>query len=78
MAYKDGKAQGALTLIVPTSEARFLGNWDVIGLRATGSVDYVLEDVYVPKHMTHSPNTLKPRWAPVTKTWACSIPSLTW
>jgi len=47
-----------LTFIVPTREAQFLGNWDTLGLRATGSVDYALKDVYVPAEFTHSPNAM--------------------
>lgn len=39
--------------IVPVREARLLGNWDVLGLRATGSVDYALDDVFVPEDFTH-------------------------
>jgi alkylation response protein AidB-like acyl-CoA dehydrogenase len=33
---------------VPTSQVRCEGNWDVLGLRATGSVDYAIEDAFVP------------------------------
>ena len=39
----------ARTFIVPMSQVKLLGNWDVIGLRATGSVDYALENVFVPR-----------------------------
>ncbi|MDF8335392.1 acyl-CoA dehydrogenase family protein [Novosphingobium cyanobacteriorum] len=40
--------------VVPVEQVEFLGNWDVLGLRATGSVDYAIRDVYVPHEMTHS------------------------
>ena len=49
-----------LSMIVPIEQVEFLGNWDVIGLRATGSVDYALNDVYVPAELTHSPDALIP------------------
>lgn len=39
--------------VVPVSEAKFLGNWDTLGLRATGSIDYSLTDVFVPEDFTH-------------------------
>ncbi|HEY5379806.1 MAG TPA: hypothetical protein VIJ78_09755, partial [Pseudolabrys sp.] len=61
MVFENGAPREALTFIVPIEKATFLGNWDVIGLRATGSVDYSLDDVYVPKEFTHSPNTRIPR-----------------
>jgi hypothetical protein len=48
----------ARTFIVPTKHAEFLGNWDVLGLEATASIDYALKDVYVPEEFTHSPNAL--------------------
>lgn len=48
----------ARTFIVPTKHAEMLGNWDVLGLTATASVDYALHDVYVPEEFTHSPNAL--------------------
>ena len=60
MVYSDGKPVEARTFIVPVHQAKILGNWDVVGLRATGSVDYEIEDVYVPAEFTHSPNTLRP------------------
>ena len=58
MVYENGTPREARTFIVPTREAKFLGNWDVLGLKGTGSVDYGLEDVYVPEAFTHSPNAL--------------------
>lgn len=60
VVYKDGAVAGMLTFIVPTSQATMLGNWDVIGLRGTGSVDYSMQDVFVPREFTHSANTLEP------------------
>ncbi len=50
----------ALTFIVPSDKAEFKGNWDVLGLRATGSVDYEFNDVYVPAAFTHEPETQRP------------------
>jgi alkylation response protein AidB-like acyl-CoA dehydrogenase len=52
------KIPEARTFIVPIGQAKMLGNWDVLGLVATASVDYALEDVYVPEEFTHSPNAL--------------------
>ena len=39
--------------ILPVSEAELLGNWDVLGLKATCSVDYTITDVFVPEEFTH-------------------------
>ncbi len=61
MVMENGKPKEALTFIVPTKEAKFLGNWDVLGLNGTGSVDYGLENVFVPEEMTHSPNLVEGR-----------------
>ncbi len=58
MVMENGKPTEARTFIVPTKQAKFLGNWDVLGLNGTGSIDYGLEDVFVPEEMTHSPNAL--------------------
>jgi alkylation response protein AidB-like acyl-CoA dehydrogenase len=48
-----GKFQDIRIFIVPIERAKLTGNWDVLGLRATGSVDYTIDDVYVPEEMTH-------------------------
>ncbi|MFI6294768.1 acyl-CoA dehydrogenase family protein [Nonomuraea sp. NPDC050790] len=39
--------------ITPIEDAEMLGNWDVLGLRATGSIDYRLDGVYVPESQSH-------------------------
>jgi indole-3-acetate monooxygenase len=39
--------------ILPVEQAKLTGNWDVLGLRATGSVDYTIDNIYVPEEMTH-------------------------
>jgi alkylation response protein AidB-like acyl-CoA dehydrogenase len=39
--------------IVPVSDATLDDNWDVLGLRATGSIDYSISDVFVPDAYTH-------------------------
>lgn len=41
--------------IVEKSEAEFLGNWDVSGLRGTGSYDYAFDDCFIPDHRTLTP-----------------------
>lgn len=49
------------TFIVPVGEAQLDGNWDVLGLRATGSIDYAISNVFVPEAYTHSPITTTPK-----------------
>lgn len=38
----------ALVFTFPKEKATLVDNWDVLGLRATHSIDYVCEDVFVP------------------------------
>ena len=47
--------------IVPIRHVELLGNWDVMGLRATGSVDYSITDVFVPEEYTHKQSANIPR-----------------
>jgi 3-hydroxy-9,10-secoandrosta-1,3,5(10)-triene-9,17-dione monooxygenase len=54
---KDGS--GALehtTFLVPKSDVKVEENWDVLGLRGTGSHDIVIESAFVPAHRTHRTN----------------------
>jgi alkylation response protein AidB-like acyl-CoA dehydrogenase len=53
VVYDGEKPVGPLIFIVPTREATIIEGWDVIGLRATGSIDYSLDNVYVPIDCTH-------------------------
>jgi alkylation response protein AidB-like acyl-CoA dehydrogenase len=46
--------------VTPTERATLGGNWDVLGLRATASVDYSMESVFVPAGFTHLAPTEAP------------------
>ena len=39
--------------IVPVRDAKLLENWDTLGLRATGSIDYAIEGAFVAEEFTH-------------------------
>ena len=41
-------------VLMPRDQVDFRGNWDVIGLQATGSYDYMVDDVFVPEAFTYS------------------------
>jgi alkylation response protein AidB-like acyl-CoA dehydrogenase len=43
-----------ITVAVPMEQATVLDTWHVAGLKATGSNDIVVRDVFVPEHMTVS------------------------
>jgi len=44
------------TFLLPKGDFRIERNWDVLGLRATGSHDIVVEGAFVPEHRTHRTN----------------------
>jgi alkylation response protein AidB-like acyl-CoA dehydrogenase len=39
--------------IVPVEQVTFIENWDVMGLRGTGSIDYTLQDCFVPSNWSY-------------------------
>jgi alkylation response protein AidB-like acyl-CoA dehydrogenase len=39
--------------IIPVGEVEFVENWDVLGLRGTGSIDYSLSDVFVESRFSY-------------------------
>lgn len=50
----EGSEHG--TFLVPRSDYRIERNWDVLGLRGTGSHDIVVEDAFVPFHRVQRTN----------------------
>src|SRR5215470_11524753 len=47
--------------VLPVGQATLIDNWDVMGLRGTGSIDYRIDDVFVPEAYTHFAVTETPR-----------------
>ena len=43
------------TMVFPKSEAKIIDNWQVLGLRGTGSDSYALEDYFVPQRLHRRP-----------------------
>jgi indole-3-acetate monooxygenase len=39
--------------VTPIETANLIDNWDVMGLRGTGSIDYTMENVFVPDGWSH-------------------------
>lgn len=54
----------AINVTLPIAQAKVLDTWHVAGLAATGSNDIVVEDVFVPQHMTVSQAELAMGTAP--------------
>lgn len=46
---------------VPREAVSFGDNWDVIGLRGTGSIDYSVQDVFVEEDWTYAARVTQPR-----------------
>ena len=51
----------ALIVALPAERATLIDNWDVLGLCGTGSIDYVLEDVFVPDSHAYDAATTEVR-----------------
>jgi alkylation response protein AidB-like acyl-CoA dehydrogenase len=47
--------------VLPVEQVTLIDNWDVMGLRATGSIDYKIDGVLVPEAYTHFAITETPR-----------------
>ena len=72
--------------VLPVEKVKLIDNWNVMGLRATGSIDYTIDSVYVPDSYTHFAVTDVPRRGEYLSTvgivgfaamchsgWACGI-----
>lgn len=65
------------TFLLPRSDFKVVKNWDVLGLRGTGSHDIVVEDAFVPKHRTHRTNDHSDAGCPgreINTGWIYKIP----
>jgi indole-3-acetate monooxygenase len=49
----DGRDEPPLCCYVARDDVTIHDNWKVSGLRATGSCDFEMRDVFVPEHSTH-------------------------
>jgi alkylation response protein AidB-like acyl-CoA dehydrogenase len=47
--------------VTPVEQATLIDNWDVLGLRGTGSIDYTMDSVHVPDAYSHFAVTEQPR-----------------
>jgi alkylation response protein AidB-like acyl-CoA dehydrogenase len=47
--------------VLPVGRATLVDNWDVLGLRGTGSIDYRIEEAFVPEGYTHFAVTESPK-----------------
>lgn len=47
--------------VLPVEQAELIDNWDVMGLRGTGSIDYRIDGAYVPDAYTHFAVTDEPK-----------------
>jgi len=72
--------------VLPVGQAKLIDNWDVMGLRGTGSIDYTIDAAFVPEAYTHFVATETPLRGGVLYTigiagfatichsgWACGI-----
>jgi len=46
--------------LLPVEQATLIDNWDVMGLRATGSIDYTLDSVFIPDGYSYPATTEVP------------------
>jgi alkylation response protein AidB-like acyl-CoA dehydrogenase len=53
-------ARESRVCVIPREAVTFEGNWEVMGLRATGSVDYTGRDIFVPEEFSLHLNADRP------------------
>jgi alkylation response protein AidB-like acyl-CoA dehydrogenase len=58
--YPESASADTRIFIVPIASVELKSNWDVMGLRASGSVDYSIRDLTVPEEYTHRISANRP------------------
>lgn len=75
---EDGsEALQHVTFLLPRSDFTVQENWDVLGLRGTGSHDIIVDDVFVPTHRTNATNDNSDAACPgrtLNTSWLYKIP----
>ena len=56
----DGQPE-VRAFLTPRRDAVLASDWNVLGLRATGSVDYTITDLFVPEEFSHPVGILQPK-----------------
>jgi alkylation response protein AidB-like acyl-CoA dehydrogenase len=57
----EGGIPDVRVFVLPRDQVAYGANWDVMGLRATGSIDYTIEPTFVPEDWTHPSLMEEPR-----------------
>lgn len=68
MTRVEGAAAAPLEIrcvVLPTAECEILDNWQVLGLKGTGSCDIVVKDVFVPQAMSFAVSDAPQRGGPL-------------
>ncbi len=60
LAIVEGSGEPRI-FVLPVERATLIDNWDVLGLRATGSIDYTIDSSLVPEAYTHFALTETPK-----------------
>lgn len=53
LIFNEGQPPEYRTFLLPKSDFKVVDTWHTMGLKATGSNDIVVEDVFVPEYRTH-------------------------
>lgn len=73
MMMAENGAPRMVAVIVPRSQVRELGNWDVLGLEGTASIDYEIGPLFVPDARIVQVNPWLPKVLRGTTFWAVGI-----
>ena len=61
------QATAPILVLFPTRTVEFQGNWDVMGMRGTGSYDWSVKDAFIPAHRTFDQSGPDQRGGPVAR-----------
>lgn len=63
-----GGAPTTRSMLLPVAEGEIVANWEVMGMRGTGSDDFVVDDVFVPRGRTGATHWVDQRTEPLYDT----------